>query len=131
MSRAYLSVRLDLLDAQIVDSERRLVGKVDDLELDLDRGGAPRIAALLTGLEALGERLGGPLGHAAAATASRLRPRDDPDGPTRIDAALVRRIDTFVELRVALADLPHVAALERWLARNLVARIPGAGDARD
>ncbi len=128
----HVSVRLGLLDKQIVDCERLAIGRVDDLELSLRAGGeGPEVEAILTGAQALGERLGGILGGWMAATAARLRTRSAPSGPTRIDPSLVVELEPFVRLSVRFHDLPHVAGLERWLATNLIERLPGAGHASE
>lgn len=44
-----IDVGLGLLDHQLVDSEGRRCGKVDDLELDGVREGKPIVAAILVG----------------------------------------------------------------------------------
>ena len=129
MSR-HVSVRHGLLDKQIVDRDRLPIGRVDDLELAVEDGAVVRVEAILTGAQALGERLGGMLGRWLAGSSARLRPGGD-DGPTRIDPALVVELEPFVGLSARFDELPHVAGLERWLARNVVGRLPGAGDARE
>lgn len=127
----HISVWLDLIDHQIVDSERRPFARIEDLELDVASGDpAPAVESLLVGAQAFGERFGGTVGRWTARTAARLRD-DGSDEPVRIDPALIDEIDPLVKLSVPLRDLAQAAALERWLAHNLVARIPGAGDARD
>ncbi len=131
MNRAQLSIAYDLLGAQIIDADRRPLGRVENLELELRDGEAPKVEAILTGLEALGQRVGGTLGRWGAGTAARMRPPDAPHGPARIDVRHVGKVRPLVELDVRFAELPHVAGLERWLARNFVGRLPGSGDARD
>lgn len=127
----HLSLRMSLLDKQIVDSGRLPIGRVDDIELELpEGGGGPHIVALLTGAQALGERLDGTGGRWLARVAARLRGSDAGHGPARIDASVIEEIEPFVRLGVPLSELRHVAPLERWLARHLVEPIPGAGDAR-
>lgn len=128
----HLSLRIALLDQQMLDAEDRPIGRVDDLELAVGHdGGVPTVEAILTGAEALGDRLGGAVGRGMAAVAARLRPRGDDAGPARIPARLIAGVEPMVTLVVPLRDLPHVARLERWLAHHLVERLPGAGDARD
>ena len=56
-------IGLDLLDRQILDCGGQPVGKVDDVELDVDADGTPYVAALLVGQQALGDRIGGRLGR--------------------------------------------------------------------
>lgn len=125
-----LSARISLLDNQIVDSDGLPIGRVDDLELEVpEQGGPPRVEALLTGSQALGERLGGGAGRAIAAASRRLRAAPDPAGPTRIDPRRVARLEPLIELEVPIRELEHVAGLERWLSENVIGKLPGAGDA--
>jgi hypothetical protein len=123
------SARFSLLDQQLVDVDGLAFGRIDDVELACSGSDPPVIAALLTGTEALGERLGGTAGRMLAAASARLRPPSAPSGPTRIDAELIAELEPLVRLSVHLRELPHVAGLERWLARHAVSRLPGAGDA--
>ncbi len=127
----HVSVRLALLDQQIVDCERLAIGRVDDLELGFAEDGALTVEAILTGAQALGERLGGTVGAWMAAAASRLRPRSAPAGPARIEPSLVAELEPFIRLSVHLDDLPDVARLERWLSANVIEPLPGAGDASE
>ena len=128
----HVSVRISLLDKQIVDCERLAIGRVDDLELSLPaEDEPPRVQAILTGAEALGERLGGTVGRWMAGTARLLRPRSAHEGPTAIDPALVTELEPFIRLSVRFDDLPGLAGLERWLARHAVGPLPGATDARE
>jgi hypothetical protein len=128
--RAGISARLALLDHQLLDADGLPIGRVDDLELSLPpSGGAPEVEAVLTGAEALGQRLGGLTGALMAAVASRLRPTTGV-GPTRLDAELVEELEPAIKLRLALRELPGVAALERWLGQR-VERVPGSGRAID
>jgi hypothetical protein len=129
MSRAGLSVRFSLLDQQIVDAHGLPIGRVDDIELEQRGDERPRVAALLVGAQALGERIQGPTGSTVAAVAARAR-GDGSGGPTRIEAAHVAELEPQVRLDVGLEDLPEVAALERWLSSHVVERLPGAGRAR-
>ena len=124
----HLSARIALLDNQLVDVDRRPIGRVDDVELSLENG-TLRVDSILIGAQALGERLGGTIGRGMAAVAARLRPRTDPPGPARIDAALIEEFEPLVRLNVPFRELREVAGLERWLARHAIERLPGAGRA--
>jgi sporulation protein YlmC with PRC-barrel domain len=118
-------IGFDLLDRQIVDRDGEPVGKVDDVELDVDDAGGPRVAALLLGQQALGRRIGGTLGRWIAAAARRMsEPPDRP--PVRIGFDLVAKVDSAVHLSVP-RDLLVEPPLEGWLRDHLIARIPGAG----
>jgi hypothetical protein len=128
----HVSLRIALLDKQLVDCDQRPFGRVDDIQIDIGvPGGRPRVSAILTGQRALGQRLGGLLGRTMMATAKRLSQDPAAGGATRIDPRLVRSLEPLVQLAVPLAELTHVASLERWLARHVVEPLPGAGDARD
>lgn len=125
------SARFALLDQQIVDSEHRALGRVDDLELRVPAGGGePEIVAVLTGAQALGQRLGGATGRLMAAVARRIRGGDRPTDPVSVPTDLIDNHGDLVSLTVPVRDLPQVAGLERWLARHLLDGLPGAGDAR-
>lgn len=127
MSRS-ISLRIALLDNEVVDRNRLPIGRIDDLEIEVE-GGQPRVTAIVTGSEALGGRIGGFLGRWMAAISARLRSPTQEKGPPRIDLAAVEEIEPLIELRVEKDDLPEVAGLERWLAANFVGRLPGSGDA--
>ncbi len=128
----HVSVRMSLLDKQIVDSDRLPIGRVDDVELSASgEGEAPSVGMILVGAEALGERLGGTVGRWMAGTSARLRARSGSKGPAGIDPDLVAELEPFVRLSVPFEDLPEVGGLERWLARHVVEPMPGAGDASE
>jgi sporulation protein YlmC with PRC-barrel domain len=119
-------IGFDLLDRQILDSDGEPVGKVDDVELDRGPDGALRVAALLVGQQALGDRIGGRLGQWIAGPARRLSPEQR--GPIRISFDLVAEINSAVNLSVRRELLPD-PPLETWLREHLVGRLPGASDA--
>ncbi len=115
-------IGFDLLDRQIVDVDGEPVGKVDDVEI-ID-GTA---AALLSGQQVLGERIGGALGRWMAAAARRMsEPPARP--PIRIPMDLIARVTSAVELKVR-RELLIEPPLESWLREHLIGRIPGAHDA--
>ncbi|MDQ3879633.1 MAG: hypothetical protein M3295_00905 [Chloroflexota bacterium] len=126
----HVSLRIGLLDKQLLDCHQLPFGRVDDVDIALPEGGeAPRVIALLTGAHALGERLGGRLGRWMAATAQRLRETPDAGPPAQIDARLISELEPSVALSVPFDQLKHVAGLERWLAHHIVEPLPRAGDA--
>lgn len=99
-----LSGRLDgalhLLDRQLVDSEDRLLGKADDVELT-ERDGALVLTGLLTGPAALLGRLGGGRTRSVLGLWRALRPSEpDRTRPWRLDIDLVDRLDSAIHLRV-------------------------------
>ncbi|HET6560840.1 MAG TPA: hypothetical protein VFG72_03115 [Marmoricola sp.] len=113
-----------LLDRQIVDRDRRLAGKVDDVELEEREDGRLVVTALLTGPGALGPRFGGPIGAVVRRTWSLLSGKDI-DTANRIEFELVSHIDTVVHLGVAKASL-DVEGFERWVRTRIIEAIPGA-----
>lgn len=129
MSRS-VSLRIALLDNQVVDRNRLPIGRVDDLEIEVEDG-RPRVTEIVTGSQALGNRVGGFLGRWMSSASARLRSAGQGEGPPRIDLAAVEEIEPLIELNVEKDDLPEVAGLERWLAAGFVGRLPGSGDASE
>lgn len=128
----HYSLRLDLLDEQIVDAEGRRFGRVDDLEISLQDGArAPMVESVLTGLEAYGSRIGGLSGSIMCRVAQRLRPREHPPGPVRIACSSITSIDEMVYIDKRLQDMPELATLEHWLSEHVVQAIPGSGSESD
>src|SRR4051794_6436421 len=124
MPRQVLYAGRQLLDRQITTVEGRPVGKVDDLELDLDHPSGPVVSALLTGQIALGARFRGRLSVWVTSVAQRLRTGDNL-GPRRLDIRLVSSVGAAVTLLVPHGDVAP-ADLEAWLAEHFIGRIPGA-----
>lgn len=124
-----MSLRLDLLDRQIVDTDRTPIGRVDDLELEPSGpGGRPQVATLLCGQVFLGDRLGGRLGSVLSRTARRLSdPGSGRPAGFRAGPAEVEEWGSLIKLRARLEELPRAAALEHWLSDNVVRRLPGSG----
>ncbi|MFL6180020.1 MAG: hypothetical protein ACJ73L_08810 [Actinomycetes bacterium] len=111
---------LHLLDRQVVDMDGRLVGKVDDLELQIDASGALKVAALLQGPGALGPRFGGRLGGWILAVWKRLHNEVVPT-PRRIPMSDVVAIDSVVHIGRSVEKSEG----ELWVETYVVGRIPG------
>ena len=111
-----------LLDRQIIDSEDRMVGKVDDLELNERFDGRLEVTALLLGPGALGPRLGGRLGEWTVAVWRRLHPDVDPP-LGRIPVADITKVDSAIHLRHTRLEL-DVEGLEVWVDEKVVSRLP-------
>ena len=123
-----LYAALHLLDRQILDADSMMAGKVDDLEFEpAHDGAAPVVTNILSGVGALGPRLGGRLGRWLTGIHRRLRPEPEP-GPARISFGVVKKLDNHVELTLHRSELEN-NELEAWTRDNLIAHIPGASDA--
>ena len=109
-----LDLGLGLLDHQLVDSEGRNCGNADDLELELDDPGGPRVAAILSGPQAWRNR-----GRVARWFAG-LFPYG---GLVRIRWQEVAEVDASIHLR-RRADELGLGEGDRVLG-GLVERLPG------
>jgi sporulation protein YlmC with PRC-barrel domain len=110
-----LDLGLGLLDHQLVDSEGRRCGNVDDLELEGVRDGEPRVTAILVGPPAWRGR--GWLGRLAASLA--------PGGEmVRVPWEEVDEIEAVVQLKKTAHELRLGRGDDR--ARKWVERIPGS-----
>lgn len=97
---------LHLLDRQVVDSDGRLVCKVDDLELTVGADGSLVPTGLLVGLPALLPRFGPHLGGLLARTHARVvDARAGGSVPDVIDLDLVSEIGSEVHLTVPRTGL--------------------------
>jgi hypothetical protein len=113
----------DVLDAQLIDRERRKVGRVDALMLELEPGRPPRVAAICIGGPERERRIGQwvlRLSHVLRGIA-----RVERGGVSRVPFGAVRCISDTIEIDVDGNDLES-GWLETWLARHVVSRIPGA-----
>ncbi len=111
-----------LFDRQVLDSDGRMVGKVDDLELEERADGRLYVTALLSGPGALGPRLGGALGNIVTRAWSRLAERTD---PARVDWSHVASVGTAIRLAVD-RETVAVDGFEVWMRDRVIAAIPGS-----
>lgn len=109
-----LDLGLGLLDHQLLDSEGRRCGNVDDLELSGVSEGEPRVAAILVGPPVWRRR--GWLGRLAAFVT--------PGGLVRVPWEEVEKIDAAVHLRKTAYELRLGRGDDR--ARKWVEWIPGS-----
>jgi hypothetical protein len=129
MSGRVRDLALHLLDRQVVDTDGRAVGKVDDVELLVPEDGSPPyVVALLTGPQALGPRIGGVMGAWLTFLAHSLS-RSSDDQPGRIGVELVTDYGSSITVSRSRSDL-GVHANEDRARRYVVERLPGARDAR-
>ena len=123
---------LELLDRQLVDRDGRLVGKVDDVEFEIDDepDALPRVTALLSGLGALANHIGGDTGAALAAAERRLAERRDRH-PSRVDIAARDRDRVGDRARRRSRGPRHEPRRTLGRATSIIDKIPGAGHAAE
>jgi sporulation protein YlmC with PRC-barrel domain len=121
---------LELLGRQIVDSDGRLAGKVDDLELEVptEAGGLPVVTAILSGPGALAGQIGGATGRWLAAVEQRLL--SSGSKPSRIPFDQVRGIAEAVQVAES-AEVLDSNRGDRWVRDVILAKIPGASHATE
>jgi sporulation protein YlmC with PRC-barrel domain len=108
-----VDLALGVLDHQLVDSNGRRCGNVDDLELDLGKR-EPTVAAILVGPPIWRKR--GMLGRLASSVAR--------GGAVRVPWAEVEKIDSAVHLRRTATAYGLGRGDDR--ARKLIEWIPGS-----
>jgi sporulation protein YlmC with PRC-barrel domain len=113
---------LELLDRQILDHDGRMVGKVDDLEVEERDDGRVYVTALLSGPGALGPRFGGALGKIVTSTWSRLSGRTR---PARVEWSQIASVGTTVQLAVGRTAV-GLDGLETWMRDRVIGAIPGS-----
>lgn len=113
---------LELLDRQLLDNDGRMIGKVDDVELEQRDDGRIYVTALLSGPGALGPRLGGGLGTIVTSSWSRLSGRSE---PARVDWSVVASVETAIRLAVGRTTVA-LDGFETWMRDRVIAAIPGA-----
>jgi sporulation protein YlmC with PRC-barrel domain len=109
-----IDVALGVLDHQVLDSDERHCGKVDDVELEGLDGDSPRVKAILAGPSAWRTR-----GRVGRLAARLVRGRT-----SHIDWSEVVKIDSAVHLRGRAGDYGLARGDDR--ARPWIEWIPGA-----
>lgn len=112
----------EILDQQLLDRDRRCMGMVDGVALELREGRPPRVTHLLVGGEVLGRRLSRPIGPLVVWIARRwgvLR-----NGPYRIPWSLVRDVGVDITVDLDARETPLLQWEER--VRRLVRKLPGS-----
>jgi len=117
MAGDQLDLAYRLLDFDLVDSEGRRCGKVDDLVLDGSPGEPTYVSEILAGPRARSGRL--------PRWVRRIRVRVFPGDSTRVPWAEVEKVSTAVELAKPAVEL-DLGGGDRAAAR-IVERFPGSG----
>lgn len=114
----------DVLDNQLVDKEKRRMGKADGIVLVLRKDKPPRLAYIETGMSTLMHRLSARLGKFVERMGSKWGVRHGK--PFRLSWDKVRHVGIDVDLDVDADETP-LMDWEKWLVKNIVGRIPGSG----
>jgi hypothetical protein len=114
----------DVLDNQLVDREKRPMGKADGIVIVLRKDKPPRLAYIEVGMTTVTHRLSERLGRLVERMGRKWGVRHGK--PYRIAWGKVRDVGIDVDLDLEADETP-VMAWEKWLARHIVRRIPGAG----
>ncbi|MDQ3533627.1 MAG: hypothetical protein M3456_14910 [Actinomycetota bacterium] len=125
MSDRSIDLALELLDRQLLDSEGKECGKVDDLEFEVGETGLPVLTNILVGPGALGPAFSRWPGRVMTAIWRRLHPNKVPE-PVRIAWSDVERVDYEVHLTVQREEA-GLTRSEDWARDFLIGRIPGSG----
>jgi len=112
----------ELMDRQILDHDGRMIGKVDDVELEQRDDDRLYVTALLSGPGALGPRFGGALGTIVTSTWSRLSGRTE---PARVEWSAVASVETVIRLAVGRTTVA-LDGFETWMRDRVIAAIPGS-----
>jgi sporulation protein YlmC with PRC-barrel domain len=107
-----------LMDRQLIDSNGRRCGKVDDLEIEGGPGEEAKVVGIVSGPDAWRAGKHGPIGWIAA----RLFGGSDPTELVHLDT--IEEIGPSIKLRLPAAQLGLGAGDDR--AAEFVRRIPGA-----
>ena len=112
----------ELMDRQILDHDGRMIGKVDDVELEQRDDNRLYVTALLSGPGALGPRFGGALGTIVTSSWSRLSGRTE---PARVEWSEVASVETVIRLAVGRTTVA-LDGFETWMRDRVIAAIPGS-----
>ena len=113
----------DVLDLPILDPEGLPIGRVDGIVAELDADGRLRVRALEISGATRARRLHPVLGNWTERLLRRVRPV--PAGPSLIPWSEIDSIGKAIRLRSRRA-VEGTLGWERWLARRVIGRIPGA-----
>jgi hypothetical protein len=111
----------DILDNQLLDVTGRNAGKVDGIVLELRDGEPPRVRYVEVGPITLARRINRRLGGWVARRDARLG--TGRGVPIRIPISRITLDSPSLGLDVSAESTP-IMALEQWLRRTIVRRIP-------
>ena len=117
-----MDVVRDVLDKAVIDRNGREMGRIDGILLEQQPDQPLRLAAVLIGPAALGDRVHPRLGRLVRWIERRFGV--DHNRPARVEFADIEHIETKVRLRLTISDTA-VAAVEQRL-RSWLLRLPGS-----
>ena len=117
-----MDVVRDVLDKSVVDRNGREMGRVDGILADYQPNQPVRLAAIVIGPAALGDRLHPSIGRLVRRIEKRLALGQN--RPAQIEFADIDHIETKIRVRLTISDTA-VAAIEQRL-RAWVLKLPGA-----
>ena len=112
----------EILDQQLLDRDRRHMGMVDGLVLEVAEGRPPRVTWILVGGVTLGRRLSPPISRLVVALARRWGGQRGK--PWRIPWSAVREVE--VDITVDLDARGTPALYWEELVGRLVRKVPGS-----
>jgi len=113
---------LEILGHQILTLDGRMLGKVDDLDIDLNAE-PPIVTAILMGPQAWGRRFPGLLGRFILSAHRRMHPDPDPQ-PIQIPASHITDLSSAVEVAHEPAEAERGMGL--WVREQFIDHIPGS-----
>ena len=116
----------DLLDVELLDRNKRKIGRVDGVILELRASGPPRVVAMEVGVATALRRMHPRAARWLRAFAVRCLPV--PIAPVRFALSLFREVGVDIELDVDALQDRRQLRLEKWLRRHIVNRLPGSGE---
>jgi sporulation protein YlmC with PRC-barrel domain len=123
--RAHYFLVRDLLDNQLVDRDKRNLGKIDGIALHVAKGKQPRVTHLESGALILARRLGPRWERLAMFMTRRFGVRKNPVFRVPWSKVTKTGIDIYIDIDGVKSD---AFAWEHWLDDHLIGRLPLAHD---
>jgi len=112
----------DLLDNALVDREGHPLGRVDGILIEFRGNKPPRVTAMTVGVAPLAYRIHPVVERIVRSVARWLRVSVE---PVRVPMQTIRDIGVDVEIEPDRSTRGELLAVERWLARRVIGRLPG------
>jgi hypothetical protein len=113
----------DVLDKQLLDRQRRPIGRADGIIMEIRDDQAPRLSWLETGPVTAARRVSPRLARWVAAFTQRSGPHVD--GAFRIPWSAIHSTGKDVQVEIDAQETPTFA-WEQWVRDRIIQRIPGA-----